>query len=132
QLGSDGAWVDALAARGIDIAPLQPANCGFDTGWSEFLATKYAGSPLKPVVAHWRDAVGSEQALQGESVLTATGIEGSLIYAIAADLREAIERDGETMLHLDLAPGRELDRLQRDLYKPRKGRSLGEHLRRQA
>ena len=95
-------------------------------------STKHAGAPLKPAVAHWRDAAGVEHALQGECVLTATGIEGSLVYAIAADLREALERDGETVLHLDLAPGRELERLRRDLAKPRNGRSLGEHLRRQA
>jgi len=132
QLGSDGAWVETLAMRGIDVAPLRPANCGFDIGWSEFLARKHAGAPLKPVVAHWRDARGIEHALQGECVLTATGIEGSLVYAIAADLRDAIQRDGETTLHLDLAPGRELGRLQRELARPRNGRSLGEHLRRQA
>ena len=132
QLGSDGAWVDALATRGIDIAPLQPANCGFDIGWSAFLASRHAGAPLKPVVAHWRDAAGSEHALQGECVLTETGIEGSLIYAIAADLRDAIARDGDATLQLDLVPGRALDRLQRDLEKPRNGRSFGDHLRRQA
>ena len=132
QLGSDGAWVDTLAARGIDIAPLQPANCGFDIGWSEFLSRKHAGAPLKPVTAYWRDAAGIERSLQGECVLTEGGIEGSLVYAIAAELREAINRDGETFLHLDLVPGRELERLQRDLEKPRNGRSLGEHLRRQA
>jgi len=132
QLGSDGAWVETLAARGIDIAPLQPANCGFDIGWSTFLSSKHAGAPLKPVIAHWHDAAGVEHALQGECVLTETGIEGSLVYAIAADLREAIARDGDAILHLDLTPGRDLPRLQRDLEKPRGSRSLGEHLRRQA
>ena len=132
QLGSDGAWVDTLATRGIDIAPLKPANCGFDVGWSGFLAKRHSGAPIKPVIAHWHDAAGIEHALQGECVLTETGIEGSLIYAIAADLRDTIARDGETILHLDLAPGRDLQRLQRDLAKPRNGRSLGEHLRRQA
>ena len=132
QLGSDGVWVETLAARGVDIAPMQPANCGFDIGWSEFLATRHAGAPLKPVVAHWRDAAGVEHMLQGECVLTETGIEGSLIYAIAADLRDVIARDCDTTLHLDLVPGRPLERLQRDLDKPRNGRSLGEHLRRQA
>ena len=132
QLGSDGAWATPMVDAGIDIAPLQPANCGFDIGWSAHLAERFAGAPLKPVIAHWQDAGGGEHALQGECVLTGTGIEGSLIYAIAADLRDAIARDGETMLHLDLAPGRDLARLQRDLGKPRSGRSLGEHLRRQA
>jgi uncharacterized flavoprotein (TIGR03862 family) len=132
QLGSDGAWAEALAQRGIDIAPLAPANCGFDIGWSPHLADKHAGAPLKPVVAHWRDAHGREHALQGECVLTETGIEGSLIYAIAADLRDAIARDGEAHLHLDLAPGRDQQRLHADLQKPRGSRSLGEHLRRHA
>ena len=132
QLGSDGAWITPLAARGVDIAPLQPANCGFDIGWSALLAEKFAGAPLKPVVAHWQAADGRDHALQGECVLTATGIEGSLIYAIGADLRATIHREGSALLHLDLAPGRDLARLAANLSKPRKGRSLGEHLRRQA
>ena len=132
QLGSDGAWVDTLAARGIDIAPLQPANCGFDIDWSPHLASKHAGNPLKPVIAHWCDEGNREHALQGECVLTEHGIEGSLIYAIAAQLRTAIARNGEAHLHLDLAPGRDLQRLQADLAKSRGSRSLGEHLRRHA
>lgn len=130
-LGSDGAWVDTLTERGIDIAPLQPANCGFDIGWSAHLATRHAGAPLKPVVAYWRDAHGVDHSRQGECVMTGTGIEGSLIYALSADLRDAIARDGEARLTLDLVPDRELERLQRDLDKPRNGRSLSEHLRRQ-
>lgn len=131
ELGSDGAWVEALDARGIDIAPLRPSNCGFDIGWSAVLAENHAGAPLKPVVAQWRDADGITHALQGECVLTTTGIEGSLIYALSADLREAIARDGFALLHLDLAPGRDATRLRSDLSKPRGKRSLGEHLRRQ-
>lgn len=132
QLGSDGAWTPTLGARGIDIAPLAPSNCGFDVGWSPHLADKHAGAPLKPVVAHWRDVEGREHALQGECVVTTTGLEGSLIYAISADLREVLDRDGTATLHLDLAPGRDLGRLERDLAKPRGGRSLGEYLRRHA
>ena len=131
ELGSDGAWVETLAARGIDTAPLAPSNCGFDIGWSAVLAEKHAGAPLKPVIAHWRDADGIAHALQGECVLTATGIEGSLIYALSADLRETIARDGFALLQLDLAPGRDAARLRSDLSKPRGKRSLGEHLRRQ-
>lgn len=131
QLGSDGAWQPWLAGRGVDIAPLVPANCGFDIGWSPHFAGRHAGAPLKPVVAHWRDAHGDHE-LQGECVVTATGIEGSLVYALSAPLREAIARDGETTLTLDLAPGRDLERLQRDLAKPRNGRSVSDHLRRRA
>ena len=132
QLGSDGAWVDVLAARQIAIAPLQPANCGFDVGWSAHLAERHAGAPIKPVVAHWRDASGATRQLQGECVLTATGIEGSLVYAIAADLRDAIARAGGVLLELDLVPDRSLERLSADLARPRGKRSLAEHLRRQA
>jgi uncharacterized flavoprotein (TIGR03862 family) len=132
QLGSDGAWVDALAARGIALAPLRPSNCGFDIGWSAVLAQKHAGAPLKPVIVHWCDLQGKAHALQGECVLTETGIEGSVIYAISADLRECILRDGETMLWLDLAPGRDSERLHRDISKPRNSRSISEHLRRHA
>jgi uncharacterized flavoprotein (TIGR03862 family) len=132
QLGSDGAWQPWLAARGIDVMPLRPSNCGFDIGWSAYLAERHAGAPLKPVVAHWRDADGREHQRQGECVVTATGIEGSLVYALSAMLREAIERDGFAILTLDLAPDRPLERLERDLARPRGSRSLSEHLRRQA
>jgi len=131
ELGSDGAWVGAVRARGIEVAPLQPSNCGFDIGWSEHFASRNAGVPLKPVVAHWQDASGLPHELQGECVVTQTGIEGSLVYALSAMLRDAIAAHGEATLELDLAPGRELHRLRADLDKPRGGRSLTEHLRRQ-
>ncbi|MFT4255981.1 MAG: TIGR03862 family flavoprotein [Pseudoxanthomonas sp.] len=130
QLGSDGAWQAVLADAGVAVAPLQPANCGFDVAWSTHFAQKFSGAPLKPVVAHWRDADGKERVLQGECVASADGIEGSLIYAICADLRDSIRRDGSAILHLDLAPGRDVSRLQRELENPRKGRSFGEFLRR--
>ena len=130
QLGSDGAWQDVLREYGVDVAPLQPANCGFDIGWSEHFAERHAGAPLKPVVANWRDAAGVAQSRQGECVVTHTGIEGSLVYALSADLREAIARDGSALLHLDLAPGRTAARLRDALATPRRGRSLGEHIRR--
>jgi uncharacterized flavoprotein (TIGR03862 family) len=132
QLGSDGAWQALLAGRGVDVAPMQPSNCGFDIGWSDYLASRYAGTPLKPVVAHWRDASGQGHARQGECVITTTGIEGSLIYALSATLRDAIAKHGHTTLELDLAPDRTLERLQHDLAKPRGSRSFSEHLRRQA
>ena len=132
ELGSDGAWVAPLEAQGVPVAPLQPSNCGFDIDWSEHLATRFAGAPLKPVVAYWHDAQGREQHRQGECVVTATGIEGSLVYALSPALRDAITRDGQATLHLDLVPGRETDGLLRVLRKPRGSRSLSEHLRREA
>lgn len=132
QLGSDGAWVPWLRGRGVEVRSLLPANCGFDIEWSEYFSGRHAGAPLKPVVAHWRDAQGGDCSLQGECVVTATGIEGSLIYALSAPLRDAIHVDGHAMLHLDLVPGRDAARLRSDLAKPRNGRSLSEHLRRHA
>ena len=131
QLGSDGAWVPWLRERGIDVAALLPSNCGFDIGWSEHFASRHAGAPLKPVVAHWVDANGGAQSLQGECVVTATGIEGSLVYALSTMLRDRITREGSATLVLDLAPGRDATRVERELAKPRDGRSLSEHLRRQ-
>jgi uncharacterized flavoprotein (TIGR03862 family) len=122
--------VPELRQRDIDVVDLQPSNCGFDIGWSEHMQ-RHAGAPLKPVIAHWRDLSGLEHATQGECVLTAGGIEGSLIYALSATLRDTIARDGSATLHLDLAPGRDLERLRNDLAKPRSGRSFSEHLRRQ-
>jgi len=132
QLGSDGAWVPALQARAVDIAPLQSANCGFDVAWTPFFAQRHAGAPLKPVVAHWHGLDGEPHTLQGECVASEYGIEGSLIYALSADLRETLNRDGHATLWLDLVPGRDEARLLADLSQPRKGRSFGEHLRRQA
>lgn len=131
QLGSDGAWAPRLAAEGFDVAPLQPANCGFDAGWSEHFSGRHAGAPLKPI----RLAPGWESPprwRQGECVATATGLEGSLVYALSAAIRDRIASHGQALLLADLAPGREADRLARDLARPRKGRSLSEHLRRQA
>ncbi len=132
ELGSDGAWTPWLAARGVGLAPLRPANCGFDIDWSAHFAQRHAGAPIKPVVLHWRDADGVELALQGECVATQYGIEGSAIYAISATLRELVDRDGHADLALDLVPGRTQAQLQTALAKPRGGRSLSEHLRRSA
>lgn len=130
ELGSDGAWVAPLSAAGVDVAPLQPANCGFDVGWSEFFAQRFAGAPIKPVRMALAPDAGEPAWRQGECVATATGLEGSLVYALSAELRERIARDGAAVLLLDLAPGRDAARLAREIAAPRNGRSLSEHLRR--
>ena len=127
SLGSDGAWVPLLAARGIDIAPLKPANCGFDVAWSAHFAGRFAGQPVKPVIG---SVAGRRQ--QGEFNITATGIEGGLIYAVSAPLRDALETEGRAVLHLDLAPGKTLERLTADLSRPRGRDSLANHMRRRA
>lgn len=132
RLGSDGAWVPLLAQRGIDIVPLQPANCGFDVGWSEHFRDRHAGEPVKSVMVSLRDAAGkTTRQQQGEFVVTATGVEGGVVYALSAQLREAIAATGGATLWLDLAPGRDARQLAAALAQPRGKHSLANHLRRQ-
>jgi len=131
-LGSDGRWTNLLEARGVEIAPLLPSNCGFDIEWSAHFRERHAGQPVRPVVAEWTAADGTRQRRQGEFVVTGGGIEGSLVYALSTDLRETLARDGTATIHLDLAPARDRERLARDLAQPRGSRSLAEHLRRRA
>ena len=123
QLGSDGAWVPLLAQRGIDIAPLRPANCGFDVAWSPYFREHFAGEPLKSVAATF-----GEIRKQGECVITEHGIEGGLIYALSAALRDEIERSGHAILHLDLLPDWTVQRVQNEVSHPRGSRSLSSHL----
>ena len=125
KLGSDGAWVPLLGERGIEIAPLKPANCGFDVAWSAHFQQRFAGEPVKSVVA----SIGG-QAQPGEFNITENGIEGGLIYALSAPLRDALARDGQAALTLDLAPGRSLERLIAELSQPQGRDSLANHLRR--
>ncbi|HEX4511723.1 MAG TPA: TIGR03862 family flavoprotein [Burkholderiaceae bacterium] len=136
RLGSDGAWVASLADRGIDIAPLRPANCGFDiaptapgrTGWSDHLRERHAGAPLKAVALTFHDEDGEHRQL-GEFVLTRTGIEGSLVYAHSARLRDAIARHGRATVLLDLLPQFPPARVLAEVQRPRGARSLATHLK---
>jgi len=132
QLGSDGAWVEAMQQLGAEVSPLQSANCGFEIPWSQYLVSRFAGAPLKPVIAHWTDRKGLAHARQGEFVLTEYGIEGSLIYAIGAELREQIAESGEALLTLDLVPGYTQPVLAERLAAPRGKHTIGDWLRRRA
>ncbi|WP_236394143.1 TIGR03862 family flavoprotein, partial [Pseudomonas gessardii] len=125
RLGSDGAWLKLLEDQGVPCAPLQPSNCGFEvSAWSELMVSKFAGAPLKNVAIGLADG----QPRLGECVVTATGIEGSLIYALSAPIRQAINRDGSATVHIDLLPGKPLDKVQAALAKPRGSRSMSKHL----
>jgi len=132
RLGSDGAWVPLLLARGVAVQPLRPANCGFDVVWSEHLRQRFAGQPVKAVRAAFVAPDGSRIEREGEFLVTEHGVEGSLIYALSAPLRDGIEATGSAMLQLDLAPGRTLQRLTDDLAQGRGRDSLANHLRRRA
>ena len=130
RLGSDGAWVPWMLERGVAVAPLQPANCGFDVGWSDGFAQRFGGAALKSVRLHVDDGRGPAFDRPGECVVTATGVEGSLVYAAAARIREAIAADGQATLRFDLLPGRGVAQLAAALARDRGARSVSNHLRR--
>ncbi|WP_417779178.1 TIGR03862 family flavoprotein [Stutzerimonas xanthomarina] len=128
RLGSDGAWVALLEQRGIAIAALRPANCGFEVqGWSQYLQDKFAGAPLKTVSL----ALAGAAPRRGEFVVTANGIEGSLVYALSAEIRQAIEQNGRATVMLDLLPDHSPDKIIRALAKPRGSQSMAKYLKRQ-
>ncbi len=130
RLGSDGAWLPWLAQAGVAVTPLRPANCGFDAGggWTTHFRERFAGQPVKPVVVSFTDSTGHVTRKQGEFVVTATGVEGGLIYALSAALRDEIATSGTATMYLDLAPGWELPRLIEEVSRPRGSRSISSHL----
>ena len=125
RLGSDGAWQPLLTERAVDISPLRPSNCGFEVqGWSTVLRDKFAGAPLKNIAL----GMPGMPARKGEFILTAQGVEGSLVYAWSAPLRDAIACDGHATLLLDLLPDKPVDNIAKALAKPRGSRSMAKHL----
>ena len=130
QLGSDGAWVEWLRGRDVQIADLRPSNCGFDLEWSAHFRQRFAGQAVKP--AWLRLVLGGTwgASLQGEFVVTETGIEGSLVYALSAQIRDALDAGHPVLLELDLAPQLTLEQVRERLDSAAKGRSLSEILRR--
>ncbi len=128
RLGSDGAWVPLLTARGVPVAPLQPSNCGFEIAWSTHFREHFAGQPVKAVAATLTDAQGATQRRQGEFTVSDYGVEGSLIYALSAPLRDTLAAQGRVTLQLDLAPDKDLARVLAEVSHPRGSRSLSSHL----
>ncbi|MGM9490881.1 TIGR03862 family flavoprotein [Ideonella sp. YS5] len=131
RLGSDGSWMPALQAAGVACQPLRPSNCGFDIGWSEHLAGRHAGAPLKGVRLDFEGQDGRVFHRKGECVLTATGLEGSLVYAASALLRDEIDATGAAHVTLDLLPDRSPEELATALARGRGARSFANHLREQ-
>jgi uncharacterized flavoprotein (TIGR03862 family) len=128
HLGSDGQWVPLFKKRGVSVAPLKPSNCGFDTHWSEHFSTRYAGEPVKTVALSYTDTAGIEQLKQGEIMITAGGIEGGLIYALSAGLRDKITENGKVQIYLDLLPGKDQQQVMNEIMHPRGSRSISSHL----
>ena len=140
RLGSDGAWVPLLEARGVEVAPLKPSNCGFDVarpdaeghlspGWSNFFRERFAGAPLKNVALAITAADGRKLTQAGEFIVTAGGVEGSLVYALSSPARDTIEAAGSVTVHLDLLPGRSIEFVRDEVARPRGSRSLSTHLK---
>jgi hypothetical protein len=129
RLGSDGAWAPWIAERGVAVAALAPANCGFDIGWTAHFAERFAGQPFKSVAISFVDAQGRRFARKGEFVATATGIEGSLVYGASAMLRDQIAARGSATLMLDLLPDRNAEQVRAAVLHPRGARSLSSHLK---
>jgi uncharacterized flavoprotein (TIGR03862 family) len=127
RLGSDGAWVQTLAARGVNISPLKPANCGFTVAWSEIFRTRFEGHPLKGIALSF-----DSQSVRGEAMITREGIEGGAIYALSAVLREAIEKSGRATLNIALRPDLDASGLIARLSAPRGKQSLSNFLRKAA
>ncbi len=135
RLGSDGAWVPLLAARGVPVAPLKPANCGFDAagrdgqGWTALFRERYAGQPFKSVAITVADGTQRRFHRRGEFVATATGVEGSLVYAASGLLRDTIAAGGSATFALDLLPDHAPERVLAEVRHPRGSRSLSSHLK---
>ncbi len=156
RLGSDGAWVPLLQAKGVEVSALQSANCGFDVGqpahtteetrreffkelvgiapaaakgWSTHFTERFAGAPLKSVAIRFTDSLGRRFDRRGEFVATATGVEGSLVYAVSHLLRDEIKRQGFATFELDLLPAFSAEKVLQEVRHPRGSRSLSSHLK---
>jgi uncharacterized flavoprotein (TIGR03862 family) len=127
RLGSDGAWVETLAAKGVTISPLRPANSGFTVAWSDIFRDRFEGQPLKGVALSF-----GEHSVRGEAIVTRAAIEGGAIYALSAELREATRREGQATLHIALRPDVKADDLTTRLSAPKGKQSLSNFLRKSA
>jgi uncharacterized flavoprotein (TIGR03862 family) len=127
RLGSDGGWVDMLEARSVTISPLRPANSGFTVAWSDIFRDRFEGQPLKGVAL----SLGA-RSVRGDAIITRTGIEGGAIYALSAELRDAVLHDGQATLLVALRPDIGTGDLARKLSAPRGKQSLANFLRKAA
>ncbi|MGA9089342.1 MAG: TIGR03862 family flavoprotein [Bradyrhizobium sp.] len=127
RLGSDGEWAEILAAKGVKVSPLKPANCGFTVAWSEIFRDRFEGEPLKGIALSF-----GAHSVRGEAMITRTGIEGGAIYALSADLREAVLSSGQATLHVALRPDLKTSDLVARLSAPRGKQTFSNWLRKAA
>lgn len=127
RLGSNAVWVPWLQEKNITINEFRPSNCGFDMQWSEVFKSRFAGAPVKSICA-----TSPAGRIEGEFVISQNGIEGSLVYAHSAALRDQLQQNGKASLWLDLTPGRRVERLIRDLEQQGAKSSFSTRLRKAA
>lgn len=127
RLGSDGNWVPLLREAKIQVMDLRPANCGFVVKWSEKFRSRCAGQPLKSIRMTFK-----KNSVRGEAMVTEAGLEGGVIYALSASLRDTIAAKGSAVVHLDLRPDLSLEQLQKKLEIPRGSQSISTYLRKAA
>jgi hypothetical protein len=127
RLGSDGSWAEKLAAKGVTISQLRPANCGFIVAWSDIFRDRFEGQPLKGSALSF-----GQRTVRGEATITRAGLEGGAIYALSADLRESIAGSGQATLHIALRPDLEMRDLIARLSAPRGKQSFSNWLRKAA
>ncbi|PKO06070.1 MAG: aminoacetone oxidase family FAD-binding enzyme [Chloroflexi bacterium HGW-Chloroflexi-3] len=126
--GSDGTWATTLQQQGVEISPFKPANCGFEIKWSDYFRDRFQGTPLKSIVIHFQPTTGEPVQRMGEFLITQYGVEGSLIYAFSAAIRDEILEFGQAIIHLDLAPDWSIEQLETRLSRPRGSRSISSHI----
>jgi uncharacterized flavoprotein (TIGR03862 family) len=127
RLGSDGGWVKTLSAKGVTVSPLKPANCGFTVAWSDIFRDRFEGEPLKGIALSF-----GARSVRGEAMITRNGIEGGAIYALSADLREAVLRSGQATLHIALRPDLAVNKLAERLSAARGKQAFTNWLRKAA
>lgn len=127
RLGSDGSWLPVLAQRGVKVEPLLPSNSGFLVNWSAHFSARFAGQPLKSIAMA---PAGTQALRRGECIVSADGLEGGLVYAWSAPLRQAVLQHGSAQVLIDLLPGQSLQQVQEAVSRPRQGRSWSTHLAR--
>jgi uncharacterized flavoprotein (TIGR03862 family) len=124
RLGSDGSWAEILAAKGVRVSPLRPANSGFTVTWSDIFRDRFEGQPLKSIALTF-----GAHTVRGEAIVTRTGIEGGAIYALSVELREAIIGTGKATFHIALRPDLEMSEIVARLSAARGKQSLSNFLR---
>ena len=140
ETGSNGAWVNAFQAAGIQVAPLRSANCGVEARWSPLLRQRIAEATARAAAGATRATAGagasldialacSGRATTGEVVLTGYGLEGSGVYSIGYYIRQELDKQGSCAITVDLLPHLSAGQLKRRLSKPRGKNSLSNYAR---